>query len=71
MHTKAPCSSGLGNATVGKLGSGSCCSATVVIALEWSPISFRARMTGIWPTPCIGVVTNLTEFVEFLYVSLV
>ena len=51
----APGSSGLGNATVGKSGSGSACSSTGTTSVK--PASASTRATATPPTPCSDVVT--------------
>ena len=49
----APGSSGLGNATVGKAGSGSACSATRTGAGK--PARAKAAVSDVLPTPCMAV----------------
>ncbi len=49
----APGSSGFGNATVGKAGSGSACSATSTGSGK--PCRAKAAMTTSLPTPCMAV----------------
>ena len=55
----APFSSGLGNATVGKSGFGSACSATSWAA--GSPAASATARTVAAPTPCIEVCTQVTS----------
>ncbi len=52
-RSMAPGSSGLGNATVGKSGSGSACSGTTVGAGK--PARAKAAVRVVRPTPCMGV----------------
>ncbi len=52
-RSRAPGSSGFGNDTVGKDGSGCSCSATT--AAGGKPVSSQACLTIAPPTPCIGV----------------
>ena len=51
----ASLSSGFGDFTVEKSGSGISCSFTVIIFLK--PASSSVLLTGIFPVPCIGVNT--------------
>ena len=53
-----PFSSGLGKRTVGKSGSGICCSFTAMKG--GSPNMANALVTNGLLTPCIEVLTNLT-----------
>jgi hypothetical protein len=58
-RSKAPGSSGFGNATVGKSGSGSACAATDMGAGNPAACS-TLRITSV-PTPCIAVCTMLSS----------
>lgn len=53
--TSAPCSSGFGNATVGKSGSGCACSLTTQKLDSGKPNDLNAWVAAGKPTPCIAV----------------
>ena len=58
-RTRAPFSSGFGNLTVGKSGSGEDCCGTSLSEEEGKLNSVIRRWTNGRPTPCIGVKVNI------------